>query len=130
MQSVPSFCNSLCNLSNSHLSSLEACRPRLLAANLSAGDVFDSNTMPLLLSAQHRVIVTFISEYSPKVLPVQLLMGTHSQSLERIILSSLFSWPPQGHSTSSKKKNLQHSVCEACSRCCVPTPYGNRCCAE
>lgn len=25
-------------------------------------------------------------------------------SLERIILSSLFSWPPQGHSTSSKEK--------------------------
>lgn len=30
--------------------------------------------------------------------------GESFQSLVRIILSSLFSWPPQGHSTSSKEK--------------------------
>lgn len=49
--------------------------------------------------------------------------GQSFQSLQRINLSSLFSWPPQGHSTSKEIKNKKNnrnrqcSYCEVSSRC-------------
>lgn len=101
---------------------MEMCGPHLSSTNLNPGTIFDCNTMPLLAPSLHCASVTFISQYSPPFLPEQLLMGSLFKTWWGYSLSSLFSWPPQGHSTSSKerRKNLQCSVCEVHSRIDVP----------